>query len=135
MAFLLSSEARRQYGGQICHHVLQSLNKYENTILIQQAFSGVVPRGYILVWVYFVIEPFVHEYIRTDLHTSRSDPKPHYTIDAYGVDGDGNDKPIGCIHVYENSSLFPYNKPRARRKRLVPEVEGWSKLEDIQLTW
>ena len=47
-------------------------------------------------------------------------PTPHHTVDAYGVDGDEDDEPIDCIHVYENSNSTPYKKPRAEAKEVGP---------------
>jgi len=96
MALLLTSKAKQKYAGEICSHIWQNLTAKETAI---RAKFGVVPKGYILV---------------TDAHPSRSDAKTHYTIDAYGKDGDNLDKPIGCIHMYEDDTVELFTRPRAK---------------------
>lgn len=55
---------------------------------------------------------------RTDVHSSTSDSQPHWTVDAYGVDENSVDKPIGTIHVYEDGSVGPYRHPRSKAKEV-----------------
>lgn len=52
--------------------------------------------------------------LRTDIHISKSDPKLHYTVDAYGRDGHGRDLPIGCIHVYLDTTVSTFEDPRTK---------------------
>ncbi|GJJ16058.1 hypothetical protein Clacol_010337 [Clathrus columnatus] len=35
-------------------------------------------------------------------HTSKSDPTPHYLVDAYEKTSEGEEIPLGIIHVYED---------------------------------
>ena len=46
-----------------------------------------------------------------------SDPTPRFTgftVDAYSVDENGFDKPIGCIHVYEDGRVRTLNSTRTK---------------------
>jgi hypothetical protein len=55
----------------------------------------------------------IRSFFRENVHKSGSDPLPHWTIDAYGSDRNGLDKPIGCIHILEDFSDFEaHQKPR-----------------------
>ncbi|KAI0091007.1 hypothetical protein BDY19DRAFT_1055199 [Irpex rosettiformis] len=64
---------------------------------------GIEPSGYIIV---------------TPLHSSESDSRDHYAVDAYfrGIDAARNrvDIPVGCIHVYNTEELFPFKNPRKK---------------------
>lgn len=53
--------------------------------------------------------------LSTDKHISASDARLHYTLDAFRSDG-GVDKPIGCIHVYEDDKLELEVYTKVRRK-------------------
>ena len=59
-------------------------------------------------------------YVSTDVHPSKSDAKPHFTLDCYSDD----DEPVGTIHVYEDFRTYTvYAEPRAKAKavsRLSP---------------
>ncbi|KIK59495.1 hypothetical protein GYMLUDRAFT_60065 [Collybiopsis luxurians FD-317 M1] len=93
---LLSSRARQQYAGQISQRISDILKKNEASI---KAKLGDV-NGFILV---------------TDSHPSKSDAKHHYTIDAYGKDEKHKlDKPIGCIHMYEDDTYQVFTAPRSK---------------------
>lgn len=93
LSLLLSSKAKQLYAGQICYHIHQNLIAKE--AIIQTNLRGVIPKGYILV---------------TDAHPSKSDAEIHYTIDAYN----DLDKPIGCIHMYEDGRIRVFDVPRAK---------------------
>ena len=62
---------------------------------------------------------------REDAHISRSDPKEHFTVDAYRHDttGAGLDKPIGCIHVYHDGTAKAFREPRSKAKEVCPFYE------------
>ncbi|EPT01877.1 hypothetical protein FOMPIDRAFT_1048469 [Fomitopsis schrenkii] len=61
---------------------------------------GSTPSGYILV---------------TDKHTSKSDSKEHYTVDAFlGKDASGQTPPSGCVHVYMDNTYRAYTTPRSK---------------------
>ncbi|GJJ06696.1 hypothetical protein Clacol_000891 [Clathrus columnatus] len=51
--------------------------------------------------------------LTSDLHTSRSDPTPHYLVDAYAKDSAGEDLPLGTVHVYDDGEVTSFARPRA----------------------
>lgn len=57
------------------------------------------------------------------MHESDSDPRLHYTVDVYQLDGSNIYAPIGCLHVYSATQLLAF-KPRSKAVTVSSIIEA-----------
>ncbi|KZT28357.1 hypothetical protein NEOLEDRAFT_916580 [Neolentinus lepideus HHB14362 ss-1] len=103
---LLSSKAKVAYRSDVQNYVLGTISAKHSEIA---ADLGKQPTGAVLV---------------QDLHMSRSDSKPHWTVDIYTDKGHGIHTPSGCVHVYGDNSVHVYDTPRRALAAVRTIVEG-----------
>jgi hypothetical protein len=114
VAVLLTSKAKQEYGAQMASMIAETIAANKSKIL---SSLGSTPNGFIMV--YACNGPHVARCslplpCRTDSHSSHSDPIPHFTIDAFGLDDNNHDKPIGVLHVYDDVNLTAFRAPRSK---------------------
>ncbi|KAF8874524.1 hypothetical protein CPB84DRAFT_1829368 [Gymnopilus junonius] len=107
-AFLLSSRKNQD--------LITGISTFVQEVIIAKGEQisrelGVTPRGYILI---------------REEHASKSESRPHYTVDAYGMDANGLDKPVGCIHVFPDRTLA-LSRTLVQRQESTP-VAGTSSI-------
>lgn len=87
--------------------------------------------GYVVLWV---LELIIFSFeLRSgmifspsmDLHRSQSDDKLHWTVDVYQKDENELDKPVGCVHVYDDYTLRAFEKPRTKAKQVIVLPSFW----------
>jgi len=57
---------------------------------------------------------------RKEQHPSKSEQETHYTVDAYGSDENGIEKPIGCIHVFGDGRVELFDMARGKAEKVSP---------------
>ncbi|KAF8162115.1 hypothetical protein BJ912DRAFT_1049736 [Pholiota molesta] len=105
LCVLFSSAAKEAAGRALCEKARSCILKNRQAITAE---LGQEPHGFIVCH---------------GEHVSDSDNKTHLTVDAYAQDANGNDVPIGVLHIYTDGSGYEaFTNPRTKAMEVYKHI-------------